>query len=92
MDPLIGVSVTRVNSHRWIFGSSIICERVEDPKLKPTNAIVHWQDGSSTLYLRENTESLALIGDSESILLGLRLLIGLLEIMRSVKTKAGVKG
>lgn len=65
MDPLIGVSITRVNSHRWIFGSSIICERVEDSRLKPTNEIVHWQDGDSTFYLRKNTESLALAGDSE---------------------------
>lgn len=66
MDPPIGVSVTRVNnSHRWILGSSIICERVEYPKLQPTNAIVHWQDGGNTFYLRENTEPSTLTGNSE---------------------------
>lgn len=65
MDPPIGASVTRVNSHRWILGSSIICEKAEDSKLKPTNEIVHWQDGGSTFYLRENTESLGLAGDSD---------------------------
>lgn len=65
MDPPIEVSVTRVNPDRWILGSSIICESVEDRKLKPANAIVDWQDGGRTFYLRENTDSSTSAGDAE---------------------------
>lgn len=65
MVPPIEVSVARVNPNRWILGSSIICESVEDQKLKPTNTIVNWQDNGRTFYLQENTDSSTLAGDVE---------------------------
>lgn len=64
MAPPIELSITRVNTHRWTLGSLIICEKVEDPKFKPANAITHWQDGGSTFYLRENADSSTLAGDA----------------------------
>lgn len=56
MIPPIDVSVARVNSHCWTMGSSAICEKVTSPESTPTNAIISWQDGSSTFYLREPNE------------------------------------
>jgi hypothetical protein len=67
MDPPIDVSVTRINSHRWTMGSSIVCEKVTNPESKPSNAISSWQDGGSTFYLRRrNRDDLsALEGDAQ---------------------------
>lgn len=53
MIPPIGSSVARIDIHRWIMGSSIICEKVTNPVSKPENAIIDWQDGDNTFYLRE---------------------------------------
>ena len=66
MVPPIEVSVTRVEPRRWILGSEIICEKVGNQKLKPANAIISWQDGGSTFYLRGNTDSSTLAGDAET--------------------------
>lgn len=63
MIPPIEVSVTRI-SHCWNFGSSIICKRVRNPKFKPANAIIDWQDGGSTFYLREKTDFSTSEGDA----------------------------
>lgn len=58
--PPIGSSVTRVISHLWILGFSIICESVKDQK----DVIVDWQDGGRSFHLYENDDnSSALIGD-----------------------------
>jgi hypothetical protein len=67
MVPPIGVSVTRINSHRWAMGSSTICEKVTNPESKPSNAISSWQDRGSTFYLRgRNGDDLsALEGDAQ---------------------------
>jgi len=55
MNPVIGVSVARINPSRWIMGSLMVCEKVDRPEAKPADAIVHWQDGDSIFYLRKRS-------------------------------------
>ncbi|CZS91143.1 uncharacterized protein RAG0_01900 [Rhynchosporium agropyri] len=45
---------SRLTRDRWLLGSSIICERVTTPI--PSIAIISWQDGDGTFYLRERVE------------------------------------
>ena len=54
MTPPIGTSVHRLTPDRWMLGSSKVCERVTTTN--PSNAIISWQDGDGTLYLRERVE------------------------------------
>ena len=41
MNPVIGVSVARINPSRWILGSLIVLEKVDCPESKPADAIAH---------------------------------------------------
>ena len=71
MNPMIGVSVARINPSRWILGSLIVLEKVDSPEFKPADAIAHWQDGDSTFYLRKRSAddselSQLTAGDSEA--------------------------
>ena len=61
----MAVSITRINPHRWILGSSMLCERIENPEVKPSNAIIDWQDGDNTFYLRKRTADDMSGGDAE---------------------------
>jgi len=54
MAPPIGTSVRRLTPHRWMLGSSKVCERVTTPI--PSNAIISWQDNDGAFYLRERIE------------------------------------
>ncbi|KAH9221682.1 hypothetical protein DL95DRAFT_355778 [Leptodontidium sp. 2 PMI_412] len=54
MTPPISTSVRRLTRDRWMLGSSKICERVTRPI--PSNAIISWQDGDGTFYLRERVD------------------------------------
>ncbi|CZS94656.1 uncharacterized protein RCO7_06623 [Rhynchosporium graminicola] len=54
MTPPIGTSVRRLTRDRWLLGSSIVCERVTTRI--PSIAIISWQDGDGTFYLRERVE------------------------------------
>ncbi|KND88703.1 hypothetical protein TOPH_06604 [Tolypocladium ophioglossoides CBS 100239] len=65
MSPPITVSVTRINPHRWILGSSIICETIKNPEAKPVNAIIDWQAGGNTFYLQKRTANDLPDGDTE---------------------------
>ncbi|KAJ0160869.1 hypothetical protein CTA2_7162 [Colletotrichum tanaceti] len=66
MDPPIEVSVVRINSSRWILGSLIVCEKVDDPDSKPADAIADWQDGDSTFYLRKRWANESSKGDVDA--------------------------
>jgi len=55
MTPPIGGSIRRVTLDRWMMGSSKVCERALTRN--PANAIVTWEDGDVTFYLRERAES-----------------------------------
>ncbi|KAK4042347.1 kinase-like domain-containing protein [Parachaetomium inaequale] len=68
MDPVVGVLVVRINPSRWILGSLMVCEKVDSLESKPADAIAHWQDGDSTLYLRKRSadDSELSAGDSEA--------------------------
>lgn len=55
MTPLMATSVRRLSPNRWMMGSSKVCERAT---IKiPSNAIVSWEDGEGTFYLRERVEN-----------------------------------
>lgn len=66
MKPSIEVSVARTNSCRWILGSLMACEKVDDPESKPADAIAEWQDSGSTFYLRQSSANELLKGDVEA--------------------------
>ncbi|KPM39857.1 hypothetical protein AK830_g6710 [Neonectria ditissima] len=65
MFPPIAVSITRISPHGWILGSSMLCERIENPEVKPANVIIDWQDGGNTFYLRKRTANDMSGGDAE---------------------------
>ena len=54
MTPPIGTSVHCLTPDRWILGSSKVCERASTRI--PPNAIISWEDGEGTFYLRERVE------------------------------------
>jgi hypothetical protein len=54
MTPPIGTSVRRLTPDRWMLGSSKVCERVTI--INPSNAIISWEDGDGTFYIRERVE------------------------------------
>ncbi|KAJ2904551.1 hypothetical protein MKZ38_007750 [Zalerion maritima] len=64
MSPPIADSITRISPSRWILGSSMICERVTNPAPKPANAIIDWQDGGDTFYLRKRAANHLSGGDA----------------------------
>ena len=68
MDPVIGVSVARINPSRWLLGSLMVCEKADGSESRPADVIVSWQDGDSTLYLRKRSADDAELsgGDSEA--------------------------
>ena len=56
MEPPIGLSVARTSPCRWILGSLMVCEKVDDPsQSKPADAIADWQEGDATFYLRKSS-------------------------------------
>lgn len=67
MDPLIDVSITRINSYRQTIGSLTLCEKVTNLESKLSNAISSQQDGSSTFYLKKrNRDDLSVLkGDAQ---------------------------
>ena len=67
MDPLIDVSITRINSYRQTIGSLPLCEKVTNLESKLSNAISSQQDGSSTFYLKKrNRDDLSVLeGDAQ---------------------------
>lgn len=65
MLPPITVSTARIGPHRWTLGSSTICERIGNSEAKPASALIDWQDGSDTFYLRSRTPNDLSGGDSE---------------------------
>ncbi|KAH6651275.1 kinase-like domain-containing protein [Chaetomium tenue] len=53
MDPVIGVSVARINPSRWLLGSLMVCEKSDILESTPSDAISHWKDGNNTFCLRK---------------------------------------
>ena len=51
MTPPIGTSVHYLAPYRWMLGSLKVCERATT--ITPLDAIVSWEDGEDTFYLRE---------------------------------------
>lgn len=65
MNPPITDSVARVHPRRWALGSSMICEMSTTSAFKPADAVVDWQDGEKTFYLRRATANDLSQGDPE---------------------------
>lgn len=62
MTPPIGASVRCLTSNRWMVGSSKVCEQATTTN--PPNAIVSWEDGEGTFYLRERVEDDSLLPEN----------------------------
>ena len=71
MTPPIGTSVHCLAPDRWMLGSSKVCERTTT-KL-PSEAIISWEDGEGTYYIRERVE------EDDLLLLGSRTETGLVH-------------
>ncbi|KAK2623871.1 hypothetical protein QTJ16_006505 [Diplocarpon rosae] len=64
MTPPIGKSVRRPTQDCWILGSSKVCERITTPI--PSTAIISWENGDGTFYLRERVEEDLLLREDGS--------------------------
>ncbi|CAI6095175.1 unnamed protein product [Clonostachys chloroleuca] len=55
INPLVKWSVGQTGPGQWMIGSKIVCERVQDQESKPVDALVSWEYGGQTFYLRKRT-------------------------------------
>ena len=62
MTPRIGASIRCLTSNRWTVGSSKVCEQATTTI--PPNAIISWEDGEGTFYLRERVEDDSLLTEN----------------------------
>src|SRR4051794_13990582 len=95
MDSPIDTSVARLSARRWILGSSMVYEAVNHPQSKPANAIVAWQDGDNTFYLRPSAVSESRGGDVEVDRIhvgGTSAVVGPLGEMHSARSTPGAEG